>query len=170
MTNTNIVPVETIQGKIMVMRGKKVMLDKDIAALYEVDPRALRQQVKRNLDRFPEDFMFELTKDELVLVVSQNVTPSKKRFGGSLPYVFTEQGIAMLSSVLTSPRAVQVNIQIMRTFAKLREIMASHGELRIRIEEMEEKYDHSFKVIFKAIKQLMEEPEKPQRKIGFRTK
>ncbi|MDO8430587.1 MAG: ORF6N domain-containing protein [Candidatus Taylorbacteria bacterium] len=116
---------EVIQSKIMVIRGKKVILDKDIALLYEVKPIALRQQVNRNTDRFPEDFMFILGEAELVAMVSQNVIPSRKYFGGSLPYVFTEQGIAMLSSVLTSKRAVYVNIQIMRTFAKLREITKS---------------------------------------------
>lgn len=168
MTDTNIVPEEIVESKIMLMRGKKVLLDRDIAFLYEVKTRALRQQVSRNKDRFPEDFMFVLTEDELKIMVSQNVTPSKKHFGGSLPYVFTEQGIAMLSSVLTSPRAVQVNIQIMRTFAKLREIMASHGELRERIEAMEKKYDRNFNVVFEAIKKLIDEPAKTKVKIGFK--
>lgn len=101
-------------------------------------------------------------------MVSQNVTPSKKHFGGSLPYVFTEQGIAMLSSVLTSPRAVQVNIQIMRTFAKLREIMATHAELREKIESMEKKYDRNFKVVFDAIKSLIDEPQRISERIGYR--
>ncbi len=169
MTNINIIPEEVIQRKIMLMRDRKVMLDKDIAALYEVKPIVLRQQIKRNLDRFPKDFMFSLTDDEVQLMVSQNVIPSRKHFGGSLPYVFTEQGIAMLSSVLTSPRAVQVNIQIMRTFAKLREIMSTHGDLRRKIEEMEKKYDYNFKTVFEAIKQLIAPPQGPAKKIGFRT-
>ncbi len=167
MENTNIVPEEVIQSKIMIIRGRKVILDKDIAALYLVKPIVLRQQIKRNLDRFPEDFMFSLTEEEIELMVSQFVIPPKKYFGGSLPYVFTEQGIAMLSSVLTSPRAVQVNIQIMRTFAKLREIMSTHSDLRKKIEEMEKKYDYNFKVVFDAIKQLITSPEKSQKRIGF---
>jgi hypothetical protein len=167
MTDINIVTEELIQSKIMMIRGKKVILDKDIALLYEVDPRALRQQVKRNLERFPDDFMFTLTEKETTAMVSQFVTPSKKYFGGSLPYVFTEQGIAMLSSVLTSSRAVHVNIQIMRTFSKLREIMSTHSELRRKIEDMEEKYDYNFKVVFDTIKKLIDPPIEPKGKIGF---
>ncbi len=171
MTNINLVPEEVIQSKIMVIRGRKVMLDKDIALLYEVRAIALRQQVKRNLDRFPEDFMFTLTEAEMQIMVSQNVIPHKKYFGGSLPHVFTEQGIAMLSSVLKSTRAIQVNIQIMRTFAKLREIMSTNGELSRKIEEMEKEYNQNFAIIFKAIKQLLDHPKEQIKesrdKIGF---
>lgn len=111
--------------------------------------------------------MFPLTEDEIEYMGSQNVTPSKKYFGGSLPYVFTEQGIAMLSSVLTSQRAIKVNIQIMRTFAKLREIMATNSELREKIEEMEKNCDHNFKIVFQAIKKLISPPLKSKKKIGF---
>lgn len=165
----SIVSDESIENKIMIIRSKKVILDKDIAALYEVKPIVLRQQVKRNIERFPEDFMFTLTEEEIGNMVSQNVIPSKKYFGGSLPYVFTEQGIAMLSGVLTSSRAVQVNIQIMRTFSKLRMILSTHAELKIKIEKMEQTYDSKFKIIFETIKQLIETPEIPKEKIGFRT-
>lgn len=154
----------------MVIRGRKVILDRDIAALYEVKPIALRQQIKRNLRRFPPDFMFILTESEIKVMVSQNVIPSRKSFGGSRPYVFTEQGIAMLSSVLTSGRAVYVNIQIMRTFAKLREIMSSNSELREKIEKIEKEYDQNFEVIFRAIKKLLNPPKEivePKGKMGF---
>lgn len=154
----------------MVIRGRKVILDRDIAALYEVKPIALRQQIKRNLRRFPPDFMFILTESEMKVMVSQNVIPSRKSFGGSRPYVFTEQGIAMLSSVLTSGRAVYVNIQIMRTFAKLREIMSSNSELREKIEKIEKEYDQNFEVIFRAIKKLLNPPKEivePKGKMGF---
>src|SRR3989338_9556877 len=115
-----------IERKIFLFRGEKVMLDKDLASLYQVRPIALRQQVKRNTDRFPEDFMFQLSEEETKFMVSQNVIPSKQSLGGYLPYAFTEQGIAMLSSVLKSKRAIHVNIAIMRAFVKLREILASH--------------------------------------------
>jgi hypothetical protein len=170
MTNIDLVAEDIITNKIIIIRGRKVMLDKDIALLYNVKPIVLRQQVKRNIERFPEDFMFILTESEIQIMVSQNVIPSKKYFGGSLPYVFTEQGIAMLSSVLTSKRSISVNIQIMRTFAKIREIMSSNSELRNKIEEMEKKFNSKFEIVFKAIKQLLSEPEaEPDNKfkIGF---
>jgi len=145
------------------------MMDRDIALLYGVKPIALRQQVKRNMDRFPKDFVFQLNKDEVEILLSQNVIPSRQSLGGSLPYAFTEQGIAMLSSVLTSGRAVQVNIQIMRTFAKLREFMITHKDLRQKVDEMEKKYDQQFKVVFEAIKQLITYPDEAYKKtkIGF---
>jgi len=161
---------EMVEQKIFMIRGLRVMLDKDIANLYGVDPRALRQQVKRNRPRFPGDFMFRLTKAELDLMVSQNVTPSKKHFGGYLPYAFTEQGIAMLSGVLNSKRAVQVNIAIMRAFVKLRCIFSSHRELAYKLSELErkiEKHDAEIQAIFEAIRQLMAPPEKPKPRIGF---
>jgi hypothetical protein len=147
--------IEIIQSKIYLIRGHKVMLDRDIALLYGVKPIALRQQVKRNIDRFPDDFMIQLTVQEVDFLLSQNVIPSKQSLGGALPYAFTEQGVAMLSSVLTSKRAVHANIQIMRTFAKLREIMSTHKDLRLKIEELEKKYDHQFKSVFDAIRRMM---------------
>lgn len=144
------------------------MLDRDLAELYNVTARALRQQVKRNKKRFPPDFLFLLTKREAEFLVSQNVTPTQRySFGGFLPYAFTEQGVAMLSSVLTSDRAVSVNIAIMRAFVQLRQLAGTHKELAEKIAAMEKKYDSQFAVVFKAIKQLLNPPEPPKRRIGF---
>ena len=161
-----LIPAERIENKILLIRGEKVMLDKDLARLYRVETRALIQAVKRNMERFPEDFMFQLTKKEFHILMSQNVTSS---WGGTrkLPYAFTEQGVAMLSSVLKSKRAVLVNIQIMRAFTKLRQMLLTHKDLRRKIESVERKYDQRFKVVFEAIRQLMTPPEKPSRRIGF---
>lgn len=147
------------------------MLDRDLAYLYGVKARALRQQVKRNKECFPVDFMFKLTEEEVNSMVSQNVTPSRKYLGGYLPYAFTEQGVAMLSGILHSKRAVQVNIAIMRAFVKLRQILSTHKEFADKLNELErkvEKHDVDIGVVFKAIRQLMEPPpEPPRRKIGF---
>jgi len=168
--NKNILIVlNLIERRIFLIRGLKVMIDRDIALLYGVKTIALRQQVKRNMERFPEDFMFQLNADEVEILVSQNVIPSKQSLGGAMPYAFTEQGIAMLSSVLTSKQAIQVNIQIMRTFSKLRELMANNKELRQKIEELEKKYDQQFTVVFEAIKRLMTYPNEAYKKtrIGF---
>jgi hypothetical protein len=163
------IPLETIGRKILLIRGHKVMLDRDLASLYGVKAIALRQQVKRNKDRFPPDFMFRLSKPEAELLLSQNVIPSRRSLGGFLPYAFTEQGVAMLSSVLTSKRAVQVNIAIMRAFVRLREILATHKDLVRKLEEMEKKYDIQFKVVFDAIRELMTPPPPPaSRRIGFK--
>jgi hypothetical protein len=160
-----------VEHKILMMRGLRVMLDKDLAHLYKVESRALRQQVKRNKMRFPEDFMFQLTEEEVDIMVSQNVTPSRKYLGGHLPYAFTEQGVAMLSGVLHSRRAVQVNIAIMRAFVKLRQIISTHKELAHKLIELEkrtEKHDNEIQSIFGAIRQLMAPPpETPKRRIGF---
>ncbi len=165
------VPVELIAQKIFLIRGHKVMLDKDLALLYGVKPTALRQQVKRNLDRFPGDFMFPLTEQEVRDMVSQNVIPSRQALGGYLPYAFTEQGVAMLSSVLKSKRAAYVNIQIMRTFVKLKEFLLTHAELSGRLDALEGKFgehDEKIQIIFEAIKKLLEPlPGKPKRQIGF---
>ena len=160
-----------IEAKILFFRGRKVMLDRDLASLYGVKPIPLRQQVSRNCERFPEDFMFRLTRNEADLLVSQNVIPSKRSLGGSLPYVFTQEGIAMLSSVLRSKLAVRVNIEIMRTFVRLRAMLSSHEELASKLAALERKYDTKFKVVFEAIKQLMEPPDSPEKtgRIGFRT-
>jgi len=163
------VPQEMIRNKILFLRGKKVMLDKDLATLYDVEPIRLREQVKRNIKRFPIDFMFQLNEKETKTMVSQNAIPSKKHLGGHLPYAFTEHGILMLSSVLNSERAIQVNIQIMRTFTKLRELMIEHRDLKHKIEEMEEKYDYQFRTVFRAIKKLIEPSPKPKKRIGFHT-
>ena len=162
------IPNERIIRKIYFIRGQKVIFDKDLAELYEVKTGNLNKAVKRNLDRFPEDFMFQLSKEESKNLKFHLGTSS---WGGTRkpPLVFTEQGVAMLSSVLKSKRAVQVNIQIMRTFTKLREMLLTHKELREKIEKMERKYDSRFTVIFNVIKRLLEKDakEKPSQ-IGFK--
>ena len=164
------VSVEKIENKIFQIRGKKVMLDKDLAVLYGVKPTALRQQVKRNRERFPEDFMFQLSNGEAKIMVSQNVITSVQSLGGYLPYAFTEQGVAMLSSVLRSRRAVLVNIQIMRAFISLKRIALTYTELKRKIEAIEEKYDSQFKIVFDALKKLVKPPSIKEKKIiGFRT-
>lgn len=162
----NLIPQERIESKIYLIRGMKVMLDRDLAKLYEVETKYLTRQVRRNLERFPSQFMFALNFKEFYNLRCQIGTSS---WGGLRykPYAFTEQGVAMLSSVLNSKRAIQVNIQIMLTFTKLREMMMTHMELRKKIEEMEKKYDHQFAIVFEAIKKLLEPPEKPKRRIGF---
>lgn len=165
-----VISVEKIGSKILQIRGKKVMLDKDLALLYEVRPIALRQQVKRNTERFPEDFMFQLSDEEVKIMVSQNVIPSKQSLGGYLPYAFTEQGVAMLSSVLRSRRAVLVNIQIMRAFVNIKRMALTYSELKRKIEAMEKKYDIQFKVVFDTLKKLFEPvPIREKRIIGFST-
>ncbi len=163
-----VVPEESIQSKIYLIRGEKVMLDRDLAILYGVETRVLKQAVNRNLDRFPVDFMFQLNQREFQNWRSQSVISKSDRMGLRWrPFVFTEQGVAMLSSVLNSKRAVQVNIQIMRTFTKLRKWIAGHDGLRKKIEAMERKYDHQFSAVFETIKQLLDDKQKPVRRIGF---
>ena len=159
---------ENIVNHIYFIRGEKLMIDVDLASLYGVETRVLKQAVKRNIKRFPEDFMFQLTDKEINWVVSQNVIPSKSYFGGAKPFVFTEQGIAMLSGILNSDRAIQVNIAIMRTFVQIRRLMQSHKDLADRIEKLEQKYDEEFKLIFNAIKQLIQKEAEPRRRIGYR--
>jgi len=159
-----------IAGCIIVVRGVRVLLDRDLAALYRVPARSLRQQVKRNSKRFPRDFMFQLTDEEVGQMVSQSVTPSRKYLGGSLPYVFTEQGVAMLSSVLSSDRAIAVNIAIMRAFVQVRSLLASNQELAERLTELERQiasHDTAITSLFDAIRQLMAVPESGSRPIGF---
>ena len=153
---------------VLLVRGHRVMLDSDLAALYGIETKVLIQAIKRNTQRFPGDFMFQLNKREEEGLRSQIVT-SKKGWGGRRypPYVFTEQGVAMLSSVLNSPQAIQVNIQIMRTFVKLRQLMASNAELAAKINELEKKYDGQFAVVFEAIRELVAVPAPKTRKIGF---
>jgi tellurite resistance-related uncharacterized protein len=162
-----LVPVELIENKIYLIRGQKVMLDRDLAKLYGVENFQLKRQVKRNIDRFPEDFLLVLTEKEIEQMVCHFGIPSKSFFGGSEPFAFTEQGVAMLSSVLNSKRAVYVNIQIMRAFVKLRQLLSSHEDLKRKITEMERKYDGQFKVVFEAIYKLMEPSPKKSKKIGF---
>ena len=170
MTKTSLIPVERIERSVLLLRGQKVMLDSDLAELYGVETKNLVRAVKRNLKRFPSDFMFQLTKEELDNLRFHFGTSSQ--WGGRryLPYVFTEQGVAMLSSVLNSERAVKVNIEIMRAFVKLREMIASHKGLAKRLDELEKKYDAQFKIVFDAIRQLMATPEPREKKIGFRVR
>jgi hypothetical protein len=160
------IPVERIEKSIFLIRGEKVMLDRDLAKLYGVETRVLNQSVRRNPERFPSDFMFELTRDEIV-GISQFVTSSNLKFSKRVT-AFTEQGVAMLSSVLHSKRAVVVNVQIMRTFVQLRQMLASNADLSKKLEELERKYDHQFKIIFDAIRQLMIPAPKNLKPIGFR--
>jgi hypothetical protein len=166
----SLVPVERIERAILLIRNRKVMLDADLASLYGVETRVLVQAVKRNLERFPADFMFQLSKEEVDFLRSQIVTLKRGRGQHSkyLPYAFTEQGVAMLSSVLRSPRAIQVNIEIMRAFVRLRQMLASHAELARKLDALEQKYDAQFKAVFDAIRQLMAPPEPKRRPIGFR--
>ena len=166
MKKGDIIPQEIIEGKILFIRGKKVMLDRDLAQLYGVTTGNLNKAVNRNIDRFPEDFMFQLTDEEFKNLKFHFGISS---WGGTrkLPRVFTENGVAMLSSVLNSQRAIHVNIQIMRTFTRLREMLMTHKDLKQKIEEMEKKYDYQFKIVFDAIKRLLEPPEKPKKRIGF---
>jgi len=186
------IPDSLIENSILLVRGHKVILDRELARLYGVSTKVLNQAVKRNLNRFPEDFMFQLTADETTAwrqttterLRSQNVILNTTRLRSQIvtlkksrgkhikyrPYAFTEHGILMLSSVLKSERAVQVNIQIMRTFVCLREILASNADLNRRLDDLERNYDEKFKIVFDAIRTLLAAPDKKTGKIGFRTK
>lgn len=167
----NIVVIERIEQKILLIRGKKVMLDRDLAKLYNVPTRILNQAVRRNISRFPQDFMFQLTKSEFKDWKSQIVTSNSDKMGlRKRPLAFTEHGILMLSSVLNSERAIKVNIHIMRVFTRLRELMIQHKDLEQRINALERKCDRKFKSIFEAIRQLLEPPlppPQPRIPIGF---
>ena len=165
---TSVVPLERIERSIFLIRGHKVMLSTHLAALYEVEPRALVQAVKRNRERFPRDFMFQLTRVEFRNLKSQFVISSWGGLRRATPYAFTEQGVAMLSSVLRSERAVRVNIEIMRAFVRLRELLTTHKDLARKLEALERKYDAQFKVVFDAIRELMAPPQLKRRRIGFR--
>jgi hypothetical protein len=166
--NKFLIPAERIEQSILLIRGHKVMLSTDLAELYQVEARVLVQAVKRNIARFPQDFMFQLTEEEFSNLKSQIVISSWGGLRRAAPYAFTEQGVAMLSSVLRSKRAVQVNIEIMRTFVRLRRILSSHVELARKLDALEKKYDAQFKVVFDAIRQLMTPPVPKRRPIGFR--
>jgi hypothetical protein len=160
-------PAEIIDHRIYTIRNQRVMLDRDLAELYGVKAIALRQQVRRNIDRFPEDFLFQLTGEEVKILLSQNVIPDSRNLGGSKPFAFTEQGVAMLSSVLTSKRALQVNIAIIRAFVRMREMWFDHQDLLRKIQDMELRYDDQFQEVFDAIRALTTLPEPPKRPIGF---
>ena len=165
-----IVPIEVIEKRIYFLRSQKVMLSIDLAELYQVEARVLIQAVKRNLDRFPKDFMFQLTSNEFTNLKSQIVISSWGGLRRSTPYAFTEQGVAMLSSILRSKRAIQVNVEIMRAFVRLRKMLASHVELARKLASLERKYDAQFKVVFDAIRQLMAPSQPAKKKIGFQVK
>ncbi|MFZ5906843.1 MAG: ORF6N domain-containing protein [Nitrospirota bacterium] len=164
----SLVPIEFIDNKILFIRGHKVMLDADLADIYGVSTKCLNEQMKRNLDRFPEDFMFQLTKEGKAEVVANCNHLKKLKFSPALPYAFTEHGAIMLASVLNSAVAVRASIQIVRAFVRLREIISSSKELAKRLDDLEKKYDSQFKVVFDAIRQLMTPPEIRKKKIGFR--
>ena len=162
------IALTVIQQLIYIIRNERVLLDRDIAELYDVTTFQIKRAVRRNIERFPQDFMFELSKKEYDSLRRQFGVLKKGEHSKYLPYAFTEQGVAMLSSVLRSKSAVGVNIQIMRAFVKLRKLISSHEELLTKVEAMEKKYDRQFQVVFEAIKQLMKPVVKPIRKIGFR--
>lgn len=164
---TDLIPADYVESNIFLIRGRKVMLDRDLARLYGVATKNLNKAVSRNKDRFPEDFVFRLTPAETLRF--HNGT-SKNGQGGRryLPYAFTEQGVAMLSSVLRSKRAVSVNIEIMRAFMRLRELLLTHADLARKLATLENKYDGQFKQVFNAIKRIMRQKHKPRPKIGFR--
>jgi hypothetical protein len=163
---TEPIPVEIITTKIFILRGKSVMIDRDLAELYNVTTKALNQAVKRNIKRFPLDFMFQLSKTEKFELVTNCDRFRALKHSTTEPYAFTEQGVAMLSSVLNSERAIMVNIQIMRAFTKLRRMILTNQDLRRKIENMEKKYDKQFAIVFEVIKQLLQ-PSKQTRAIGF---
>jgi phage regulator Rha-like protein len=167
---TELVPIELIASKIYLIRGIKVMLDRDLAELYGVETKVLKQAVRRNIDRFPADFMFELTKGENQSLRSQNVTLKRGQHSKYLPFAFTEHGVLMLSSVLNSERAVQVNIQIMRTFTKLREALLDNKDLRKELEELKQLTEERFRIVFETLDQLLTIESKPKKKIGYTVK
>jgi hypothetical protein len=183
MADQNLLPVERIERAILVLRGHRVLLDADLAVLYGVETKALNRAVKRNIERFPADFMFQLTEDEVDLLRRHFGTSNaadgpeslRSQFGTSkgrggrryLPYAFTEQGVAMLSSVLRSGRAVLVNIEIMRAFVRLRQMLQSNADLARKLAVLEKKYDAQFRAVFDAIRDLMTPPQRPKRRIGF---
>jgi len=182
MADQNLLPVERIERAILVLRGHRVLLDADLAVLYGVETKALNRAVKRNIERFPADFMFQLTEGEVDLLRRHFGTSNadgteslRSQFGTSkgrggrryLPYAFTEQGVAMVSSVLRSGRAVLVNIEIMRAFVRLRQMLQTNADLARKLAVLEKKYDAQFRTVFDAIRDLMTPPQSPKRRIGF---
>jgi len=171
MATTALIPLEQIEKRILLIRGQRVMLDADLAGLYGVSTKRLKEQVRRNLDRFPADFMFELTAAEKSEVVANCDHLKNLKFSPYLPYAFTEHGALMLANVLNSEKAVRVSVQIVRTFVRLREILSTHKELAQKLAELErkiEKHDTQIQAIFEALRRLMQPEEKPKRQIGFR--
>ena len=165
--SNEIIPAERIDRGILIIRGQKVMIDADLAELYGVPTKRLNEQVRRNADRFPADFMFQLTDDEKKQVVANCDPLQKLKYSATLPYAFTEHGAVMLAAVLNSPVAVQASIQVVRAFVRIRQLLATNTDLARRMATLEKKYDARFKAVFDAIKQLMSTDEKPKKKIGF---
>ena len=166
----NLVPIERIERAIILVRGEKVMLDSDLAEIYGVETKTLNQAVKRNTSRFPSDFMFQLTLEEWTSLRSQSVTLKRGQHRKYLPYAFTEHGALMLANVLNSERAALTSVHVVRAFVKLRQMLASNAELARKLEALERKYDARFKVVFDAIRQLMSQPARSNREIGFHVK
>jgi hypothetical protein len=166
---TEPVSLDRVERRILLLRGHRVMLDADLAVLYEVSVKRLNEQVRRNRDRFPGDFMFQLSGEEDANLRSQTATSSSWGGRRRAPFAFTEQGVAMLSSVLRSPRAVRVNVEIMRAFVRLRQMLGANADLAAKLAELEARYDSQFKVVFQAIRELMAPPARPRRPIGFGT-
>ena len=162
-----LLPIETVTDKIFLIRGHKVILDRDLAALYGVPTKRLNEQVRRNLERFPVDLLIELTALEKEEVVAKCDHLASLKFSSVLPLAFTEHGALMAASVLKSTRAVDVSIYVVRAFVKLRQMLATHVDLKRKIEEMESKYDEQFQIVFEALRQLLTDDEKPKKKIGF---
>lgn len=170
-TEITVIPQEVLINKIYFLRNEKVMLDRDLAVLYGVKSIRLREQVKRNLTKFPAHFMFQLTEHEAEIMVSQNAIPSKQHLGGTLPYAFTEHGVLMLANVLKSERAIQVSIKIIELFVKLREILVTHTELKLEIERIKKKidnHDKNIEIVFRYFDELLEQKSKPRKPIGFK--
>lgn len=167
------IPDEVVMNKIYLIRNHKVMLDRDLANLYSVKAIRLREQVKRNKERFPENFMFQLTEKEVESMVSQNAIPSKQHLGGYLPYAFTEHGVLMLANVLKSEQAITMSIRIIEIFVKLRGVLLTHKDILLKLEKLERKavqHDGDIKLIFKYLRELLDPPTEPMRKIGFKHK
>jgi hypothetical protein len=168
-----VIPDEVVMNKIYLIREHKVMLDRDLAELYGVKAIRLREQVKRNQERFPENFMFQLTEMEVENMVSQNAIPSKRHLGGYLPYAFTEHGVLMLANVLKSEQAITMSIRIIEIFVKLREVLLTHKDILLKLEQLEKtavRQDGDIKLIFKYLRELLNPPTEPMRKIGFKIK
>jgi hypothetical protein len=165
--SASLVPAERVERAILLIRRQRVMLGSDLADLYGVETRVLNQAVRRNAERFPRDFMFQLSWEAAAALRSQIVTLKRGQHRKYRPYAFTEQGVAMLSSVLNSPRAVRVNIEIMRAFVRLRQMLAAHADLARKLDDLEHKYDRQFRIVFDAIRELMSPPEPKRKRIGF---
>jgi hypothetical protein len=171
VTNMPVIGEEAVINRIYYIRHHKVMLDSDLAKLYDVKSIRLREQVKRNITRFPSNFMFQLTEEEAIFMVSQNAIPSKQHFGGYLPYVFTEHGILMLANVLRSLRAIEVSLRLIEIFVKMREMLSTNKDILFKLEQLENKiinHDGNIKMIFEALKQLLNPPQPPRQRIGFK--